>query len=53
MYWRESLLNGVEGIKAAVEKAYDGKVTVANAAMRWAVHHSKLDAKCGGKARPS
>ncbi|XP_065915687.1 aflatoxin B1 aldehyde reductase member 2-like [Dysidea avara] len=47
MYWRDSLFKGIEGIKAAVEKAYGGKVSVVNAAIRWAVHHSQLDAKHG------
>ncbi|XP_065914441.1 aflatoxin B1 aldehyde reductase member 4-like [Dysidea avara] len=46
-YWRDSLFKGIEGIKAAVEKAYGGKVSVVNAAIRWAVHHSQLDAKHG------
>jgi len=48
-YWRESVFTGVDGIKESLTSVYgSGKVSVANAAMRWMVHHSQLDPKYGG-----
>ena len=49
-YWRESLFTGVQGIKTSLASAYgSGKASVANASVRWMVHHSQLDAKYGGR----
>ena len=43
------MFTGVDGIKESLASVYgSGKVTVANAAMRWMVHHSQLDPKYGG-----
>ena len=43
------MFTGVDGIKESLASVYDsGKVSVANAAMRWMVHHSQLDPKYGG-----
>ena len=48
-FWRESVFTGVDGIKESLASVYgSGKVSVANAAMRWMVHHSQLDPKYGG-----
>ena len=53
-YWRESVFTGVEGIKESLASAYGSdEVSVANAAMRWMVHHSQLDARCGGSIQRS
>ncbi|XP_065907692.1 aflatoxin B1 aldehyde reductase member 2-like [Dysidea avara] len=47
-YWRESLFTGIDGIKESLASVYgSGKVSIANAAMRWMVHHSQLDPKYG------
>ena len=44
------MFTGVQNIKTALASAYgNGKVSVANAAVRWMVHHSQLDAKYGGR----
>ena len=43
------MFTGVEGIKESLTSAYGSeKVSVANAAIRWMVHHSQLDPKYGG-----
>ena len=43
------MFTGVEGIKESLTSAYGSdEVSVANAAMRWMVHHSQLDARYGG-----
>ena len=48
-FWRESIFTGVECIKESLTSAYgNDKVSVANAAMRWLVHHSQLDPRHGG-----
>ena len=48
-FWRESIFNGVECVKESLTNAYgNDEVSVANAAMRWMVHHSQLDPRYGG-----
>ena len=43
------MFTGVEGIKELLTGAYGSyEVSVANAAMRWVVHHSQLDPRYGG-----
>ena len=43
------MFTGVEGIKESLTSAYGSdEVSVANAAMRWMVHHSQLDPRYGG-----
>ena len=43
------MFTGVEGIKESLASAYGSdEVSVANAAMRWMVHHSQLAPRCGG-----
>lgn len=43
------MFTGVEVIKESLASAYgNGKVSIANAAVRWMVHHSQLDPKYGG-----
>ena len=45
------MFTGVEGIKESLINAYGSdKVSVANAAMRWMVHHSQLDPRYEGKS---
>ncbi|XP_065903166.1 aflatoxin B1 aldehyde reductase member 2-like isoform X2 [Dysidea avara] len=47
-YWRQSLFTGIEKVKKSLESVYGaGKVSLANAAVRWMVHHSQLDPKYG------
>jgi len=48
MYWRDSLLKAIDGIKEAANNTYGGKVSVVNAFIRWIVHHSQLNPKQGG-----
>ena len=49
-YWRQSLFTGIEKVKKSLESVYGaGKVSLANAAVRWMVHHSQLDPKYGGE----
>jgi len=39
----------VESIKESLKNAYgNDEVSIANAAVRWMVHHSQLNPRCGG-----
>jgi aflatoxin B1 aldehyde reductase len=47
-YWKDSYFVAVEGLKAALTAAYgEGSVSVAEAAIRWLMHHSKLGVNDG------
>ena len=44
------MFTGIGKVKASLDSVYGaGKVSLANAAVRWMVHHSQLDPKFGGE----
>ena len=48
-YWRESVFQGVECVKKALDESYGvGGDSLVSAAFRWLSHHSLLDPQCGG-----
>ena len=43
-FWRKELFEAISFIQMALHKAYDkGTVTMAEAALQWINHHSKLE----------
>jgi len=46
-YWREEIFDAVDQMKKAINEVYGDEVTLAEAALRWFYHHSKLDGSCG------
>lgn len=48
MYWKEKNFKAIKKIQKAIKIAYpDNSVSLAEASIRWLIHHSKLDIKCG------
>mmetsp|Transcript_5102 Transcript_5102/g.4460 ORF Transcript_5102/g.4460 Transcript_5102/m.4460 type:complete len:177 (+) Transcript_5102:1-531(+) len=41
-FWSKSKFEGIDILKDALQKAYDGKVTLVEASCRWIMHHSML-----------
>ena len=49
-YWKPSLFEAVDAIKAALKAAYgegDGSVSLTDASLRWMLHHSALKGESG------
>lgn len=43
------MFTGIEKVRESLDRVYGaGKVSLANASVRWIVHHSQLDPKYGG-----
>ena len=48
-FWRETVFQGIAGVRAALDTAYgEGKVAMVSAVFRWMNHHSVLKKDCGG-----
>jgi len=46
-YWRKEIFSAVDQMKHELNEVYGDEVTLAEAALRWCYHHSKLDGFCG------
>ena len=49
-FWRETVFNGMAGVRKALDEAYGaGKVSMVSAAFRWMNHHSVMKPEYGGE----
>jgi len=46
-YWKKSLFEAIDHIKAELSRAYGGQVTLTEASLRWMSHHSQLKGERG------
>lgn len=46
-FWKEENFKALELVRAAVQAAYGGTVTTSEAALRWMMHHSRMDGAKG------
>ena len=50
-FWRESVFEGVDLVRAALDESYGpGQVNLVSAAFRWLNHHSQMSPDCGGQS---